>query len=445
MIGLGRPGVALIGLAAGAVLFLGAPGASADPAAAARLRHLGFAINDAPPSPEEAQRFAAGEVTLDALVDTWLGGERHRARIKRFFYDLFGTQDFAIISANHVLLKKNALGIYKLPDKTDCSPTDAAEVGAWWLEPGQTVRVCNNSLSQQVEFGPRGQPGYWSCTYPNGMEDPRCGCGSDLLLCAPEEKTADMARASYFEFVERGLWAYENGRSWMDLLAANLFYGTRWEYYLYLWHGWMSPFGELPSAADIARLKSLPLDRRGVTLYPESGAERAPVATGVNFMVQYNNFRSRIRILSERLLCQPITGALNTDGIQTFVNQDLTEADRSHGTKAPCSGCHYALDNLGSTLLGWNDLGFYDGHTYSQQGHAFGQGGKGPRFLMQSFVERGPGFQECMARRAWEGFSGLTWSRLTPSEQQSFLKLVPAGPRALFQGVLTSSALKRMR
>jgi hypothetical protein len=438
-----RGGAPLAFLAA--VLAAGAAAARADVRGAGQLRHMSFAVNDAPPSAEEARRFAAGEVTMDELVAGWLAGEAHRGRIRRFFHDLFGTQDFGVISAEHVLLRKNALGIYKLPDKPDCGAAESSAVPAWWLEPGQTVKVCNNILSPVVEYGERGKPGYASCTDANRIAEPRCGCGPDLILCAPKESSADMAQDAYVEFAERGLHMYENGRSWLELLASDQFYGTRWEYYLLLWRGWMSPAGGAPVPADVERLRSLPLDRRGLTRYPESGPERAPVVNGINFMFQYNNFRSRVRILSERLLCQPINPALNTDGIQSFVNPDLKDADRSHGAKAGCSACHHALDNLGSTLLGWDNQGTFALAPPSQLGHAFGQTGTGPRFLMRSFVERGPGFRQCMARRAWETFSGLPWAELPPTDQRAFEAMAADGPRALLRGVLTSSALRRVR
>jgi len=419
--------------------------ARANPRAATQLRHMSFAVNDAPPTPAEARRFAAGEVTMDQLVAEWLAGEAHRNRIKRFFYDLFGTQDWAASAGDHVSLLKNAQGIYRLPDKPDCGAGDSAEVSAWWLEPGQTVKVCNNVVTQVVEFGERGQPGYFSCTGGASMSDPRCGCGPELLLCAPKDNVSDMIRGGYFEFVERGLYMYEHGKSWVDLLASDQFHGTRWEYYVLLFRGVMYPSGGLPSAADVQRLKSLPLDKRGFTRYPDSGPERAPVVTGVNFMHQYNNFRSRIRILTDRLLCQPVSPALNTDRIQTFLNPDLKDADRSHGAKAGCSACHYAMDNMGSTLLGWDNQGVFAHEVPSQLGHVFGETGTGPRFLMRSFVERGPGFDQCMAKRAWETFSGLPWDELPVEDRRTFEKLAKDGPRSLFRGVLTSPALRRLR
>jgi hypothetical protein len=432
-------------LAALALALVSPSPARAQQASAAQLRHVSFAVQDAPASAEEARRFVAGEVTLAQLVDEWMKGDGHRAKIRRFFYDMFGTQDFGAFSTDAVLLHKNAAGILGLPDKPNCTPGEASDVYAWWLEPGQTVKVCSNVLSDVIWVGEPFTADRKSCLDAKGMEDSRCGCGPDLIICAPKSKQLETGRSLYTEFVDRGLYMYEGGRSWSDLLSANLFYGTRYEYYVYLWRGWIYPYNMVPSPGDLQRLKSLPTDRKGVTEFPEMGGERAPVVTGINFMHQYNNFRSRVRILSERLLCQPIGPALNTDGIQTFVNPDFSDANRSHGSKPGCSICHHALDNLGSTLLRWNDQGVYDWKDQSQLGRAFGQTGEGPRFLMRGFVERGPGFGECMARRAWETFSGMPWDTLPAPDRQALQQLTSAGPRALIRGVIASPSLQNLR
>jgi hypothetical protein len=64
---------------------------------------------------------------------------------------------------------------------------------------------------------------------------------------------------------------------------------------------------------------------------------------------------------------------------------------------------------------------------------------------MRSFVERGPGFARCMAKRAWETFSGLPWDELPVADQEAFEKLAKDGPQPLLRGVLTSPALRRLR
>jgi hypothetical protein len=180
---------------------------------------------------------------------------------------------------------------------------------------------------------------------------------------------------------------------------------------------------------------------------PTLGAERAGIVTTPAFMRRFNNSRSRIRALTDSLLCHDIDGSLNTSGISTLVNPDTNALGQSIVTRSQCATCHYGMDNLASTLFGWNDQGTYERwpKQLSQAGHAFGQAITGPVALMESYIERAPGFAECMSKRAWEDFSGRPWSALSSEEQGTFLNAAVQSPYALLQGIFQSSALLNAR
>jgi hypothetical protein len=82
----------------------------------------------------------------------------------------------------------------------------------------------------------------------------------------------------------------------------------------------------------------------------------------------------------------------------------------------------------------------------SQLGHVFGQDDSGPSALIRGYVERGPGFDECMAKRAWASFTGLPWdTALTDADRAAFIALSRQGPRPLIQGILTSPVSRQAK
>ena len=413
---------------------------SAQAVEAAKLRHAAFAILDRAPTVIEAQAVFNGEQTLAGQIEIWLADPSHRDRVHRLFWDLFGTQQFGLQTKAEAILEVGSGGAYYLPSRADCG-ADFQLVDAWWAD--EPVPMCANSLGEQIEFG--ADATYLNCIEWNAMADERCGCGPDQLLCFPNDQHM---RALHDELknesARRGVWAWENDLSWATLFAGD-FYGSRLLYYFYIYSGYIEPYRELPPAADLTRLASLPVWTPGTTAYP-SGPERAPIVTAPNFLVQFNNPRSRIRALSERLLCQDISAALNTDGIATFVNSDLTEFDVQHGAKEGCSGCHFALDNMSSTILGWSDLAWWlEPDGISQLGHVFGQQGEGPQFLMTAIVERGPGFNECMVRQFWESMAGSSWFELDQAVRDRLLAAGEFGPRGLIEAIARAPELTGLR
>jgi len=65
----------------------------------------------------------------------------------------------------------------------------------------------------------------------------------------------------------------------------------------------------------------------------------------------------------------------------------------------------------------------------------------GPNALMESYIERGTGFAECMSKRAWEHFSGRPWSALSNEEQTTLLSAANQSPYALLRGIFQSTPL----
>lgn len=440
-------------------LFAVQPASAQD--TAAEFRYLSHAVRDRLPSSDEARAFYAEPdktQALDEALQAWLASPDHERRIERYFHDMFGSMPWVFVSepsldlipydpAAHAEAPSDlaTAGVYYLPSTVKPTCGTPVTTTAWWTE--EPVKVCATALSAAIFF----DGGAVYCPDPfsaNGIRNVKCGCGPEQILCYPRPQKGQVVGGIVKEFAARGWHAYETGQSWLGLLGGETFYGDRWLYHHYLYQERVVAKGETPTAAELAVLRSLPTDgTKTEVAFPDAGPERAGVVTAPAFLRRFNNFRSRVRALTERLLCKDIDGTLNTDGIQTFVNDDLSAFDKAHGTKESCATCHFGMDNLGSTLLGWSADGFFEAFpaVKSQEGHAFGVPGSGPRFLMESYVLRAAGFNECMAKRAFEDFSGISWAALAEADRTALTAAAADGPRATIRAVLTSKVVKEAR
>jgi hypothetical protein len=441
------------------------PPATAPPPTGRTLRFVSLAIRDIPPTFDETARFMAGQKSLDTFISEWLASPEHTGRIARYFADFFG-EAVGFTPLGNFQLRLSDNGTYHLKgspefgldDKPDCTPEEALRRPAWWLDEGDTILICPESASDGFVFpppGPDDNPIVCDSAFSQALE-PACGCGDHQLLCIPCElegstectdtagRNRDLEASFNREPIERGVFVYENGLSWMDYLGGDFFYGNRalYLYYLQMQESLMS--GEVSAAAAMDQLNNIPMDRPARAPWP-AGFERAGLVTSPGFLNTFNTFRGRARVLSQRLLCHDVDETLNVDQYEQFINPSLTDADRAHGAREQCAFCHYGMDNQASMLLGYD----IDGRSLrasglSQLGHVFGQDDSGPSALIRGYVERGPGFNECMAKRAWASFTGLPWdTALTDADRAAFIALSRQGPRPLIRGILTSPVLRQ--
>ncbi|HYX32695.1 MAG TPA: hypothetical protein VE954_06245 [Oligoflexus sp.] len=418
---------------------LNAPNGLSDVQTWREARGYSFLIRDHGPDRHEIKELREDPSELPDLVTDWLASDDHRVRMERYFDDMMGFRDQLNVLNPNARLAKNSDGVYFSPKKGNCAQAEAVSVEAWWLPEGERVSVCRNLVATDGVIPTGNKPIVCTKPGPKGFLNPRCGCGPGLISCIAAEEANRLQQEVQKEFSQRAWQVYEKNGSWVDLLAAPQFYGTRRLYWLYVQT--QSIFNAPSTSGDtLETLRDIPMDELVNLPFP-AGAERSGIATAPGFLVQFNNFRSRIAGLTHSFLCQDMNPTLNTDGITTFVNPSLKPTDLAHGAKADCSSCHYALDNLGGAVMPWNDRGLYQ-PKISAEAHAFGQRGQGPEFLMQSFVERGPGFDDCMARRAWEDFSGQSWSQTPEPIQSKVRQWAVSGPRTLIQTLILSTELK---
>ncbi len=442
-----------------------APAAKAQDATAA-FRFYSNALRDHMPSVEEAKEFYAASdknAALDEFIARWLGEDAHEKRVARHFNDMFGVNPYFFLVDEAFDLRAFD------PADADVAPPDLNEAGDYylskdvkatcgsisrnvpaWFTDG-TISICSNSESMilQQNLGDADPNNDINCADAfgsGGIRNAVCGCGPEQILCYPRADKSKAVAGVVREWSDRSVKAYEDGWSWIDLIGGDTFYGDRWLYHHYLHTQRVAVLLTPPSAVELTFLKALPLDAKVEVTLPSTGVERAGVVTMPAFMNRFNNFRSRVRALSNEFLCKDVDGSLNTDGYAAFKNADLSTFDTDHGKKEGCATCHFGMDNQGSTLLGWSADGYYEAwDPKSMAGHVFGMDGSGPRFLMDSYATRADGFNECMAKKSWEGFTGASWDVLTAAEKMDLVSQATLGPRQAIRGVLTSAAMKKLR
>ncbi len=424
---------------------IASPG-SAQAATRAQLRFISFVMRDQAPSADEAKAFRAGERSLRNLVEEWLGSPGYQQRIRRYFTDMFGVAaDHPAVAWSYTLYQSANEGYFYRERRgtPPCTIDQTVTTEAWWLAPGETIRVCPGEVSESLTTLSGGKT--ITCTSDITLSVPGCGCGPKMIGCIPRSLVSALSQHIRSEFANQATLAFSQGGTWFDALASQRFFGTKLLYWKYLHSGQMAWDGILPNTQEMEQLAALSTTEWASADYPNK-VIRAGLVTSPGFLMQHNNYRVRMRALSEKLLCQPIGSPLNTGGITVFLNPMFTKEDLAHAEKKDCSRCHYPMDNLGSLIFGWDTMGEWRRREdeISQIGHAFGRDGEGPRFLIQSFIERGPGFVECMARSAWEDFSGTKWEELTASDQLSLISLSAQGPKQLIDTMLRSTLLANL-
>jgi hypothetical protein len=388
---------------------------------AAELKSLSLAARDEMPTQQESESLSNGSRTKEQILENWTQGPEHSARVGRIFSDLFGIQKTPFVIEDSRQLVLNDTGVYENLNRTKTCVGPGNQVLPWWGS--ENVSIC-----------------------------PNLDCGPFALKCLPAEKLTLLHQAVRQEIDQRARFTYLKNLNWEEFWAGKWIYGNRYLAFVYayesrLLEGGSKPVLTLGQTSEINNfLTSFSLNESQKAVLPSFFPERAGVVTSPQYLKRHNNFRSRIRGLAQAMSCQDISAALNPSNIAVFVNTDLSDFDKSHGTQQACASCHYAMDNLGSTLLGWNDNGQREGwKTISQQGHAFGSTGNGPFFLMSTWVRQGPQFSKCMATQIWKSLSGgRDFSKLSSNKQKTLQEASELGLKSLVRASLSLPEITRV-
>ena len=428
------------------------------------LRYLSFALQDQSPSREDAEAYYSGSKSLDEIRNSWLETPHFQSRLKRYFADLLGVSlnTTPLPGLNLFAIQKNAAGIYRHVDpaffrKADCDATTAVSTVAWWKDKTETVLVCPSLIS--TTLSPNGsfqgqnvtlQCGQFSDT---GFLHPSCGCGPHMIACVPWEHAFDVRDSIRKAFPERAAYVYKQNLGWFDLIGGDFLVANRWLAWAYLVNTQIIPGSITPSSSQLEALENMSVDTWERIEFPTfptvavpSGNVHAGILTSPGYLSAFNTFRSRIRALAEGFLCKDVDATLGTD-IKTFLNPQFSNTDKAHAVlPGGCPDCHFPMDNMGSLNFGWSSLGdLIPTQSRSLRGYAFGREGAGPAFLVQSLVQYAPEFHECMAKSAWQSFTGLNWKDLPEERRQALQASSREGPRKLLTSVFEASEFRDAR
>ena len=416
-----------------------------------------YIIRDIPPTKDEAIAYEGGK-KVDEFITEWLASAEHKTRIRRLFDDIIfvHARPGGTFPGFRLNLKKLDNGTKDNPDddfyylnrKAKCGHGQTKMVNAWWSN--SKVRVCPSAISDAIQYKDKDDKDIFCARGGSrGTDAKECGCGPNLILCKPEDIQGEFQFAVRDEFGQRGLHIYENQLSWQDLLIGDFFYGNRHLYHLYLFQGGKLHIGELPTADELKAMKELPAssDEFAKRPFPETKALFAGWITSPGFLNTYNNFRSRIRGIAEKFLCQDVSPLLNTKGRTDFLNPQFKPEDLEHAKISGCEGCHYPLDNWGSVFFGWNTSGQFntwDKEPANQVGWVFDKDISGPKELMESLIGH-DWFSSCMAKRVWENITQSSWDGLPDNVKTEIKGFAKDSPHKLITGIYKSSYVKDLR
>jgi hypothetical protein len=219
------------------------------------------------------------------------------------------------------------------------------EVEPYWA-PDTTIRVCA-FLAQTRRYSNSGA----DCSL--SANEPDCGCGPNMIWCAPGFKEGELRRsfADSFERVIRR--AIGNDASYLELFESRQMdlNGPLTHFFRHLARTARTPFNPLP--LDLETLPDLdPADSESwVTM--ELPPAHAGLLTHPVFLLRFQTNRARASRFYEAFLCspfQPPPGGLPASDDNSAWEPDLQK-------RTGCKYCHSLLEPAASHWGRWNEQG----------------------------------------------------------------------------------------
>ncbi len=272
------------------------------------------------------------------------------------------------------------------------------DVEPFWA-PGTTVRVCGFE-AQDNEYSADGT----LCHSAAGLNKKDCGCGPNLLWCAPNNGGEILA--SFAESIELLIAEMiEKDDPYTDLFETRRFYvnGPMAHFYRYLAQTASLRFNPLPFDVE-----SLPDDigwnDRDAWTVVELPTSSAGVLTHPIFMLRFQTNRARASRFYDAFLCQPFqppAGGLPPADDEESLKPDLQE-------RAGCKYCHSLLEPAAAHWGRWNEAG--GGYLDPAQ-----------------FPAVHPECVECAERGNCNGFCRAYYNtRALTEDEQPYLGMLPA-------------------
>lgn len=259
------------------------------------------------------------------------------------------------------------------------------EVEPHWA-PGTTVRIC----AFDAQDRPSSSDGV-DCATAAGKRHPECGCGPNLIRCAPDvtgigrdyfwRSQGDPVGAALTASLERHIFeVIADDRPYLDLFTdAVIWVNGPLSWYLRHHLRWLDD-----TTIDPARVPEIPFAERETWRPARLGAERAGVLTHPLFLKRFTRNRARGTHVLEMLLCQPLSppaSGLPPADPAAALDPDLQRRDG-------CKYCHAILEPAAAYFGRWSERGvaYLDPDRYPLFSQACFDAAQG----------RGPGRPECL-------------------------------------------------
>lgn len=400
------------------------------------LRALSFDLRGTLPSMDETLEVAElpeGEDVPLSTIEAWLASEDFATQVVRRHRSLLWNNITGqrLINDRQVLDRRNPAyasrrraNVYRQPDDMGREVYCANRPAEWdedgnlvleenaqgllqegWVEvepfwaPGTRVRVCGYE-AQDNEFSADGTP----CLSAGGLNKRDCGCGPNLLYCAPNN--GGQILQSFGESVELLIAdMVHNDRPYTELFQTRKFYfnGPMAHFYRYLAQTANLRFNPLPFDLD-----SLPTDIGWNDVDEWRELELPTSAAGILthpvFMLRFQTNRARASRFYDAFLCQPFqppAGGLPPADDEEALKPDLQE-------RAGCKYCHSLLEPAAAHWGRWNEAG-------------------GGYLDPALFPATHPECVECAERGNCNGFCRTYYNtRALTDDEQPYLGMLPA-------------------
>ena len=221
------------------------------------------------------------------------------------------------------------------------------EVNPYWA-PETTVRACAFD-AQEATTTPDGT----RCDSNGGISDPRCGCGPNLVYCAPNS-IRNQIKAAMGRSIELTIEAIiRDHEPYTNLFESRRFFvnGPLVHFYRYLARGGQAQFN--PSPVNVNLLPDIAPAEADRWEEMEVGQEHAGILTHPGFLMRFQTNRARASTFYQAFLCspfQPPAAGLPPADEEAARNPDLQE-------RAGCKYCHSGLEPAAAHWGRWSEQG----------------------------------------------------------------------------------------
>lgn len=369
------------------------------------LRRLALDLRGALPSVRDIREVESGAITLEQIVERYLGSDDFVTTFRLYHADLVRSRSGIFNqTASLTQVVKREVGEAAVWTSTalpaelargDCRPERRVKVSPYW-DRSERVEVCRQTAdTRAVVDGVR-------CDTEVGQQSGRCGCGPHLVFCYREGDYKRVKKSMVQEASRLAMEVVERGLPYGRLLTADwTMHNGRLEHFYARLEGRL---GEL-SDADVYR----PWAR------VERGPEHAGILTTHAYLNHFYNGRRWAQRTFEAFMCHltvPDYDLLDDHAERALVAyRRHPEADPDVNVSAgrACAACHMQLDGLSRVKDRWDNFGQY---YPASGGRAIPQT---VRFLdadvdgVDAFAARLAGsqaFADCVSNQLWSHFMG---------------------------------------